>query len=670
MRRRRVLRARAAGAAALLVSSVLALLGCSTAVPEGCPEGTVECGDVCAVLDTDQDHCGSCDSPCADGEVCNGDGECAVRCQPGLVLCDGVCTDPMTSATFCGASGDCAGDSAGEACAPGEVCAAGACEASCQPGFVVCDGRCTDPDVDRDFCGALRTCSGGFRGEACVPGEVCSEGMCRLDCTPGQIICDGRCVDPTSDLAYCGASGDCEGDDVGTECGPGLLCAGGECLGSCLPGTLDCDGRCVDPLSDNRYCGAEGSCEGEEAGEECGPGRICAAGSCEANCLPGYVVCGGRCVDPMVERAFCGASGDCAGDNAGEVCAEGQICADGVCALTCPATQVACDGRCIDPRTNRAHCGASRDCLGDDAGVECPAGQVCDRSECEASCQPELVECGGVCIDPDSSRTFCGATGNCRGADAGTVCGLREACVDGVCTPTSCPAGLLECDAFCVDANTDPNFCGATGDCLAANVGEVCSRREACVAGVCTPVGGSSYVFELLDAVDRGTWTASGSHSAANEDMAAGRQSGGLVNAFASFDLTGLAGTAVLSARLRLEITDYDSMDLEETVTVWDVSTAPMTVEMGGSGMPDVFVDLGSGSRYAVGSVVEADEGTVVEFDLRGPVFRDMLDAFGGRFLVGVSLTDLAGTGNERIQFGPDAAPGRFQLAFEYLPSP
>jgi len=55
---------------------------------------------------------------------------------------------------------------------------------------------------------------------------------------------------------------------------------------------------------------------------------------------------------------------------------------DGVCqdVGACPTPFVVCDGDCIDPRSNADYCGASGDCSGDSAGMEC--GGACLDSRC------------------------------------------------------------------------------------------------------------------------------------------------------------------------------------------------------------------------------------------------------------------------------------------------
>jgi hypothetical protein len=159
------------------------------------------------------------------------------------------------------------------------------------------------------------------------------------------------------------------------------------------------------------------------------------SGTCELTCQQGLLACGGTCIDPDTDRMHCGASGDCAGANAGTACGAGQICnGSGACELSCQAGLIACNGTCIDPDTDRAHCGATADCQGANAGTACDAGEICNGSGvCELSCQAGLVACNGTCIDPDTDVTYCGASGDCMGVNDGTTCAANEGCSAGVC---------------------------------------------------------------------------------------------------------------------------------------------------------------------------------------------------------------------------------------------
>ncbi|MEM7158200.1 MAG: hypothetical protein AAF799_35490 [Myxococcota bacterium] len=50
------------------------------------------------------------------------------------------------------------------------------------------------------------------------------------ECDGEQLVCDGDCIDPLTDAEFCGASGDCEGDNAGTACERGAECIDGDCV--------------------------------------------------------------------------------------------------------------------------------------------------------------------------------------------------------------------------------------------------------------------------------------------------------------------------------------------------------------------------------------------------------------------------------------------------------
>jgi hypothetical protein len=90
-------------------------------------------------------------------------------------------------------------------------------------------------------------------------------------------------------------------------------------------------------------------------------------------------------------------------------------------------------------------------------------------------CTETELPCDGACVDITTTDN-CGACGN--------VCGDGESCVDGACA-LECPDGELVCDGACVDPATNGDFCGAMGDCEGANAGATCAADEVCIAGAC-----------------------------------------------------------------------------------------------------------------------------------------------------------------------------------------
>jgi hypothetical protein len=121
-------------------------------------------------------------------------------------------------------------------------------------------------------------------------------------------------------------------------------------------------------------------------------------------------------------------------------------------ALMCPDTQRACAGRCVDLRSDRAHCGA--------CGVSCSAGNVCQNGACVPDCMMGETLCMGAggdagaalrCVSLRTDRTHCGACGN--------ACGQDQVCSNGMCT-FMCTGSATECmraggERYCADVQSD-----------------------------------------------------------------------------------------------------------------------------------------------------------------------------------------------------------------------
>jgi hypothetical protein len=157
-----------------------------------CGNGQICCGDYCADLADDVNHCGACgfvcDSPGPYEYVACIDGECRYICGEGAVYCDGVCTflgfDPIN----CGACGNVCPDWAPR-------CNQGTCN-ECYPGLTPCGDTCVSLLWDPSNCGAC--------GNVCPSSTpYCNQGSC-VDCER----CGGDyCVNFLSDPSHCGACG-------------------------------------------------------------------------------------------------------------------------------------------------------------------------------------------------------------------------------------------------------------------------------------------------------------------------------------------------------------------------------------------------------------------------------------------------------------------------------
>lgn len=144
-----------------------------------------------------------------------------------------------------------------------------------------------------------------------------------------------------------------------------------------------------DDDSDSDTSDATGDGDRDSSGDGDGDGM--------ASCEDEEVLCEGSCVDPASDQDFCGATKDCAGNNAGQVCDDGSSCEDGQCRLNCDEAMVACAGECIQPASDEQHCGAANFCEGSaDEGETCSSDEACVVGSCAAWGAREEIDLGGA----------------------------------------------------------------------------------------------------------------------------------------------------------------------------------------------------------------------------------------------------------------------------------
>jgi hypothetical protein len=458
---------------------------------------------------------GTAGQACATGQVCSL-GSCQANCAPGYIVCSvaGVltCVDPNSSPQFCGAKGACDPDAgtAGKACTGGTVCAGGTCGVSCLAGQVACNGVCINPQTDETYCGATSDCIGINAGHTCGGGQICQNGTCALTCTLQQVQCNGTCIDPTSNNVFCGAQ--LPSCTSFTTCEAGYDCEDASCTLSCQPGFTNCFGQCVNRLNNNIYCGSNttacSDCQNGGGSCACEAGTVCnGSGQCKISCLSNEVLCNGTCVNGLTDNTYCGATGTSCGVSCASVVV-GSTCQNGGC--SCPGAgqpngQIACDmggaiPTCIDPRVTNRYCGSTGSSNADAGGV-CPNGQDCTQfaagSTCggynegfsTCNCPPKNVVCSQTCIDPNANNKHCGATTNCANpgqdctAIAGATCVSPQPVQDPSIATCQCPTGQVDCNFACIDPATNNTYCGAFKTCQNDGVGSpghTCGVLTAC----------------------------------------------------------------------------------------------------------------------------------------------------------------------------------------------
>jgi hypothetical protein len=239
----------------------------------------------------------------------------------------------------------------------------------------------------------------------------------------------------------------------------------------------------VSPIGVERCNGRDDNCDGQvdepsPVGHVDCPGRRCVNAICTPECLPGFDMCGGNCIDLRTDRFHCGACMRFCRSEGGEV----PRCEQGICA--CAAGETGCSYQdpdlrqtgtvCVNPQTSRFACGGCAN-----------IGNACsDNGDCRAgvcTCRAGFIACPGVagtCVNA-TSLDNCGRCGNvCSPPSDGSTVTCDGECR---CRDANNVSGTL-CGSRCLHLEQDPMNCGRCGNVCPAGT----SR---CVSGVCAPCG-------------------------------------------------------------------------------------------------------------------------------------------------------------------------------------
>ncbi|WP_255636740.1 MXAN_6577-like cysteine-rich protein [Hyalangium versicolor] len=141
-----------------------------------------------------------------------------------------------------------------------------------------------------------------------------------------------------------------------------------------------------------------------------------------------------------------------------------------------------CGGVCVDTQSSLQHCGG--------CDQACSAGQVCSQGACKSQCAQGQTECGGTCVDTRSNVSNCGS--------CGTACSESQVCKDGGCV-LACSEDQEVCGGTCVDTKSSSEHCGGcnqacTGGkvCVSANCVSPCLEGQEWCGGACVDTQSNS----------------------------------------------------------------------------------------------------------------------------------------------------------------------------------
>jgi hypothetical protein len=144
-----------------------------------CPSSV---GLVCADLQTDRNHCGTCATACGPGKSCVA-GACVASCGAPLTACSttNTCADTAHDPANCGGCG--------KTCpaAPNAdpACSAGACAYACHSGYADCNAVAAD-GCEAHLADDPANC--GRCANACAPGAACMMGVCGVTAPESVLV--------------------------------------------------------------------------------------------------------------------------------------------------------------------------------------------------------------------------------------------------------------------------------------------------------------------------------------------------------------------------------------------------------------------------------------------------------------------------------------------------
>ena len=499
--------------------------GClhSPAIGLVCDDGNpCTAGEVCGATAT----CGGGSNACActtdaectkldDGDLCNGVYTCAGgSCQPKVgspVSCDKSQDGPCQQNTCTPSTGACTlalaptgtACSDGDACTTGETCLAGLCAKgsplSCDDGNPCTNDACspttgcyqensTSPCDDGNPCTSSDVCSGGKcagqgsceckidsdckdDGNLCNGVPSCTAGKCAID-PKTVVICDGAANSACAVNACEPAVGKCALAPVpdGTQCDDASVCTGkDQCVAGSCKGTLfNCD--------DSNPCTQDGcipqtGCVNSPLSGPCDDGNPCTQGdSCTsaAVCKPGVDTCG-----------TCKTASDCPDD--GDLCNGSLTCTAGACvpvgAVQCPAGD-ACNLSTCDAATGNCILIAKGDGQACDDGTACTGGSACISGQCVGSSPLSCDDKNPCTLDTCDAKVGCQNLASPGACDDGNPCTSGDACsASGACQP-----GVNQCQ------------CQLDSDCAKFEDGDLCNGTLICQGNVCAIKAGTPVV--------------------------------------------------------------------------------------------------------------------------------------------------------------------------------
>ncbi len=215
-------------------------------------------------------------------------------------------------------------------------------------------------------------------------------------------------------------------------------------------------------------------------------------------------------------------------------------------------------------------------------------------------------------------------------------------------------------DAIDTDADTVADGCDdcpGLDDRLDGNGNQIPDCTELMTRTIDLKVVGSNHW--------RGWYNASGAHTTVNDNTITGLNGNVNYNSYFIFNLN-FTATTVSQVTFEVERESYSSSDATETISIWDVTLAPSTLEANAANATvglQTHNDLGSGTTYGTGTVPMGG-AAVISVPLNAAAAMAVKTALGQDFAIGVHVDTQPGW----VRFSMAAETRVARLVIKYLP--
>jgi hypothetical protein len=156
----------------------------------------------------------------------------------------------------------------------------------------------------------------------------------------------------------------------------------------------------------------------------------------------------------------------------------------------------------------------------------------------------------------------------------------------------------------------------------------------------------------VINAARRGWYDSTGFHDPANANYIAGTgTAGGVWRNWFAFDMPHFAGD-IVQAELLLNCYSNQGPGQSQSYVLRQVTTSVAALEAGGSGLTNIFNDLGDGAVYAMRNVLTAESGRRAILPLNAAFISAASAVQGGQIALGGSVANPGGAPADAYLFG------------------